>query len=190
MSDLTTINAPTYNIAQFELLPYNATMTNLMAHYWITLSQAQIDMPSGNNTEERATILFINKSNHDLDAALNIANVEAADLREDLISDNFDVFAREQDHDDPDWSDQTYDELLYNSDEWAEKIDSLEDLRNQIRDGYNYIGVVDTDYRYIGTDLHELFATVVYNWGHNISMIDNPPRIDAGYTSVDGSKRG
>ena len=190
MRDLTTINAPTYNIAQFELIPNNATITNLMDHYWITISQARIDMPNGNDTKERASILFINKSNHDLDAALNIANVEAADLREDLISDNFDVFAREQDHNDPDWTDQTYDELLYNSDEWAEEIDSLVDLRNQIRDGYNYIGVVDTDYRYIGTDLHELFATVVYNWGHNISMTDNPPRIDTGYTSVDGSKRG
>ena len=98
MSDLTTINAPTYNITQFELMPNNATMTNLMAHYWITLSRAQISMPSGTDTKERVSLMFINKSNHDLDAALNIANVEADDLREDLISDNFDVFAREQDH--------------------------------------------------------------------------------------------
>ena len=190
MNDLTAINAPTYNITQFELLPNDATMTNLMAHYWVTISQAQIDMPNGTDTEERASIMFINKSNHDLDAALNIANVEADDLREDLTSDNFDVFAREQDHNDFDWIDRTYDELLYNSDAWAQEVDNLEDLRNQVRDGYNYIGVVDTDYHYIGTDLHELFATVVYNWGHDLSMIDNPPRIDTGYTSVDGSKRG
>lgn len=186
MSDLTAINAPTYNITNFELLPNDAAMAKLMEHYYVTVSYAALDMPNGTDTEERASIMFINKSNHDLDAALNIANVEADDLREDLTSDNFDAFAREQDHNDSDWIDRTYDELLYNSDAWAQEVDDLEELRNAVRDGYNYIGVVDTDYRYIGTDLHELFATVVYNWGHNLSMIDNPPRIDTGYTSVDG----
>lgn len=185
-----TANPPTYNITQFDMVPIDATIENLMAHYWVMVSQAEVDLPGGLETKNRASILFINKSNHDLNAALNIANVEADDLREELTSDNFDIFAREQDHNDPDWVDYTYDELLYNSDAWAQEVDNINDLAQQVLDGYNYIGVVDTDYKYIGEDMHELFATMVFNWAHNLSMIDNPPRIDTGYLSVDGSKRG
>lgn len=183
-------NAPTYNITNFDMVPIDATIKDLMAHYWVVVSQAEIDLPGGLETVGRASIMFVNKSNHTLDAAIGIANVEADDLREELTSDNFDIFAREQDHNDYDWIDRTYDELLYNSDAWSQEVDNLEDLRNQVCDGYNYIGVVDTDYKYIGEDMHEIFATMIYNWGHGLSMIDNPPRVDTGHTSVDGSKRG
>lgn len=183
-------NAPTYNITNFDMVPIDATIKDLMAHYWVVVSQAEIDLPRGLETVDRASIMFVNKSNHDLNAALNIANVEADDLREELTSDNFDVFAREQDHSDPDWADYTYDELLYNSDAWAQEVDNIDNLAQQVLDGYNYIGVVDTDYKYIGEDMHELFSTMIFNWAHDLSMIDNPPRIDTGYLSVDGSKRG
>lgn len=190
MSDLTTINRPTYTIDQFELLPTDAAMENLMAHYHVVVSQASIDLPGGLETETWATILFINKSNHDERAAINIGSIEADDVREELMDHFFDTFAREQDHNDPNWQEDTYDDLLYNSDAWTQVVDNLEELSYQINDGYNYIGVVDSDYKYIGENLHELFATVVYNWGHNLSMLDNPPRLDTGYLSVDGSNRG
>lgn len=190
MSDLTTINRPTYTIDQFELLPTDAAMENLMAHYHVVVSQASIDLPGGLETETWATILFINKSNHDQDAAMNIAFIEADDVREELMDHFFDTFAREQDHDDPDWADYTYDDLLYSSDAWTTRMDNLEELSYQINDGYNYIGVVDSDYKYIGEDMHELFSTMIFNWGHDLSMIDNPPRIATGYLYVDGSKRG
>lgn len=176
MSDLTTINAPTYTIDQLELIPDDAHIAALMERYHVVVSQASIDLPGGLETETWATILFINKSNHDEQAALNIGSIEADDIREELCDRFFDTFAREQDHDDPNWQDYTYDELLYNSDAWTNVVDNLEELSNQINDGYNYIGVVDSDYKYIGTDLHELFATVIYNWGHGLSMDDNPPR--------------
>lgn len=190
MSKLEAINPPTYIIDQFDMVPIDATIEDLMAHYWVMVSRAEVDLPGGLETVGKASILFVNKSNHTLDAALNIANVEADDLREELTSDNFDIFAREQDHNDFDWIDHTYDELLYNSYAWAQEVDNINNLAQQVLDGYNYIGVVDTDYKYIGADMHELFTTMIYNWGHDLSMEDNPPRINTGYLSVDGSKRG